>query len=94
MRFKYYVKFGILTFYIIHIRKFVMFCKYYLILSLTNLLLFIMEKFIANIQSKNDPKDVKIYLVPKDSVGEFLSKNITPEVVVIFMEAPQEFTLS
>lgn len=53
-----------------------------------------MEKFIANIQSKNDPKDVKICIVPKELVGEFLSKNITPEVVVIFMEAPQEFTLN
>lgn len=53
-----------------------------------------MEKFIANIQSKNDPKDVKIYLVPKDGVGEFLSKNMSSEVVIIFMEAPQEFTLN
>lgn len=51
-----------------------------------------MEKFIANIQSKNDPKDVKIYLVSKDRVGEFLSQNMSPDVVIIFMEAPQEFT--
>lgn len=50
-----------------------------------------MEKFIANVQSKNDPKDVKIYIVSKDGVGEFLSKMMTSDVVVIFMEAPQEF---
>lgn len=53
-----------------------------------------METFIANIQSKNDPKQVQIYLVDQDKVGEFLSRKLTSDVVIIFMETPQEFTLN
>lgn len=53
-----------------------------------------MKTFIANIQSKNDPKDVKVYLVHQDKVGEFLSKYMSPDVVIVFGETPEEFTLN
>lgn len=52
-----------------------------------------MEKFVASVQSKKDPQDVKTFLVSKDRVGEFLSQNLASDVVVVFMEAPKEFTL-
>lgn len=40
--------------------------------------------FLATISLKFDPKDQRAVLVNPSDVSDFLSKNLTPDVVILF----------